>query len=42
MEFTIWPVFELGRSVAFWEVRFHLEDIYVLMYGVYEVVLTVW
>lgn len=41
MEFTICPVFEL-RSVAFWEFHFYLEDIYVLMYDVYEVGRTVW
>lgn len=41
MEFTICPVFELGRSVAFWEFGFHLEDIYVLMYSVNGADLTV-
>lgn len=42
MEFMICPVFELGRSVALWEFRFHLEAICVLMYAINETGLTVW
>lgn len=34
MEFTIWPIFDLGQSIAFWEFsfpNFHLADISVFI-----------